>query len=58
MLVKFKNNLSTLKVENCKAKVLEENELTYLVEITETTNNTKIKVGTKLLTNKLNCIIL
>ena len=53
MKIEFINNLSTMKIIGAEGIVLEDKEHQYLVEITKSVG--KIKKGTKILTNKLNC---
>lgn len=53
MKVEFISNLSTMKMIGSQGIVLDEKEHQYLVEITKSTG--KVKKGTKILTNKLNC---
>lgn len=53
MKIEFINNLSTMKIIGAEGIVLEEREHQYFVEITKSVG--KVKKGTKILTNKLNC---
>ena len=55
MRIKFISDISTLKTLGCEANILEAKGHQYFVEITKVTERCKLKIGTKLLINKLNC---